>query len=141
MIPQKAVLSIYDKSVAKKRSSLSEIVFWGFRHIFPSHGDPRNLWPNTRIRLLASHSLIIQTTLAPVVSCKVKRWLFFLKHKNRIVIFYAFCLEQEISPKANSCTPVTGKKDRRQTPLLSRKYFLNTITHVFGVRMHAHILS
>ena len=56
--------------MAKKRSSLSKIFFSDvrktFRHTIPSselqclpRGDPRNLCANTRIRLLATHSLSI----------------------------------------------------------------------------------
>ena len=62
--------SISDKRAAKKRKSLAKIVFLDVgttvRHTFPSselqclpRGDPKNLCVNTRIRLLATHSLLV----------------------------------------------------------------------------------
>ena len=63
--------STSDKGAAKKRKSLPKIVFFldvgtTVSHTFPScelqclpRGDPRNLCVNTRIRLLATHSLKI----------------------------------------------------------------------------------
>ena len=62
--------SISDKGAAKKQKSLTKIVFLDIRttvhHTFPfselqclPHGDPRNLYVNTRIQLLATHSLLI----------------------------------------------------------------------------------
>ena len=62
--------SISDKGAVKKQKSLTKIVFLDIRttvhHTFPfselqclPHGDPRNLYVNTRIRLLATHSLLI----------------------------------------------------------------------------------
>ena len=58
--------SISDKRAAKKRKSLTKIVFSDvgttFRHTFPcgelqclSRGDPRDLCINTKIRLLTTH--------------------------------------------------------------------------------------
>ena len=63
-----SLLIMWDKTAAKKRWSLSKIVFLDvettFRQIFPSselqcfpRGDSRNLCANTRIRLLATNSL------------------------------------------------------------------------------------
>ena len=60
--------SISDKRAAKKRKSLAKIVYLNVgttcRNTFPSselqcwpRGDPRNLCVNTRIQLLATHSL------------------------------------------------------------------------------------
>ena len=86
-----SLLIICDKTSGKKRLSLSKIIFLvvetTFRHIFPSgelqcmsHGDIRNLCANTRILLLATHSLMMYDRAASPCEqrgCQSFHWFVF----------------------------------------------------------------
>ena len=85
-----SLLIICDKTSGKKRLSLSIfflVVETTFRHIFPSgelqclsHGDLRNLCANTRILLLATHSLMMYdraVSRCEQRGCQSFHWLVF----------------------------------------------------------------